>query len=134
VFEQDVSHYHKWMPRIEDSTGLLANAVELVWEQIKALRPPCLTGDGHPAICFTSNPIVNPRPDHDPLETDRSAIVEYNRSIHNPQLPDVIALDSSELKNRCREYFTPLIFAWLDFRMPETPKPADIHGSMRLEG
>ena len=36
------------------------------------------------AVTFASNSLAHRSPNHNPSETDRSAIVEYNTSIHNP--------------------------------------------------
>jgi len=92
--EQDVSQYTRWTPEVGDPTGVLGEAVELVWEEIKILRGPCLTGDGRPSIWFKSNPTVNPGsiPQYDLGDAKRAATFEYNTSIHNPILPDRITL------------------------------------------
>jgi ribosomal protein L32 len=158
--EKDVSRFGKWTPHIEGASDEIATplgtAVELVWEQIKTLRPPCLTGDGHPVMWFTSNPIADPSPNHDPAETDRSAVVEHNVSVHNPLLPNVIenvdysqqtevlhtdptdkiALDLGQVKDYSTDLFARLIFAKLDFRFPQNAQVCGgswIHEARELE-
>src|SRR5436309_11998283 len=158
--EKDVSSFCKWAPRIEGGTNelgaLLGEAIELVWDQVKMLRPPCLTGDGHPTITFSSNPIASPSPNHNPAETDRAAVVEYNISIHNPLLPNVIeivdyskqtevlhtepahriALDAGELMNPSPERLMLLVFQRLDFRFREKAQVCGqswIHEARSLE-
>ncbi len=110
-----------------------------MWEHIKSIRQPCLTGDGRPAIWFTSKPTLSPTRNYDPAERDRAPLFEHNTSVHNPQLPRVIRIedytkyteirhtdptseivvDVSELKSRSPKHLTRLIISKLDFRLLE---------------
>jgi ribosomal protein L32 len=138
-FESDVTHFARWTPRVEGAndeiSGILTNAVELVWEEVKTLRAPCLTGDGHPAIWFTSHATVDPGPSYKKGDADRAAIDEYHGSIHNPHLPvaltiadhsqqsesprveplDEIVFDIDQVKNRSEEYIANLVLSRIDF-------------------
>jgi predicted RNA-binding Zn-ribbon protein involved in translation (DUF1610 family) len=80
--QNDVGDFCKWTPTIEPSTPTLTKAVEIAWERIKQSRPPCLNGDGRPAIHFNSGPLVNLN----------ESIWEHIGCVHNPNLPPIIKL------------------------------------------
>ena len=145
--ETDVSSFARWTPKVETESdeirGHLNKAIELVWTEIKRLRPPCLSHmcEGRPSIWLTSIPVGNPVGNYSPAEPDRASIVEYHFSIHNPpELPSaigfkdntdplvVIGYDSTkwkvplileQLQSRVESYFVHYVMSQIDFRVME---------------